>query len=267
MKTMRTSYNDVMQELDESYIEELCWTQKKSRGNSRIHVEKKVWMSINPPTYHRLKLQYILGFLLLIMCVSSLSIYAISSLLKKASLIDDSTRGLIGTEVRDTNYILYKDGKYMDKNGNEIKLDELSEITQVPSSRIVKEIEIPSLKPLIIVEFPVSSAEKNTYITPEIIMPNASPAILTQPDGSGWVLSEGAAISYSFEKYPSVTVDDQLLQIGIVKDGIMYDGIVYDNLTDTYQLTVSESGEYYIYLLNVSSDYLSLKNGNLSVKF
>lgn len=55
------------------------------------------------------------------------------------------------------------------------------------------------------------------------------------------------------------------LIIGYVKDGIMYEGEVFDELSGKYSFSPDEKGEYFFYLLSGSSDYLSLKSGNLEV--
>lgn len=61
-----------------------------------------------------------------------------------------------------------------------------------------------------------------------------------------------------------ITVSQDLI-IGYVKDGIMYEGEVFDELSGKYSFSPDEKGEYFFYLLSGSSDYLSLKSGNLEV--
>lgn len=66
--------------------------------------------------------------------------------------------------------------------------------------------------------------------------------------------------------YPApVSYMGQDLIIGYVKDGIMYEGEVFDELSGKYSFSPDEKGEYFFYLLSGSSDYLSLKSGNLEV--
>ena len=64
--------------------------------------------------------------------------------------------------------------------------------------------------------------------------------------------------------YYGITVSQDLI-IGYVKDGIMYEGEVFDELSGKYSFSPDEKGEYFFYLLSGSSDYLSLKSGNLEV--
>jgi len=68
-----------------------------------------------------------------------------------------------------------------------------------------------------------------------------------------------------FDKYKSDITVSQDLIIGYVKDGIMYEGEVFDELSGKYSFSPDEKGEYFFYLLSGSSDYLSLKSGNLEV--
>lgn len=72
-------------------------------------------------------------------------------------------------------------------------------------------------------------------------------------------------IVISFDKYKSDITVSQDLIIGYVKDGIMYEGEVFDELSGKYSFSPDEKGEYFFYLLSGSSDYLSLKSGNLEV--
>ena len=72
-------------------------------------------------------------------------------------------------------------------------------------------------------------------------------------------------IYISFDKYKSDITVSQDLIIGYVKDGIMYEGEVFDELSGKYSFSPDEKGEYFFYLLSGSSDYLSLKSGNLEV--
>lgn len=105
---------------------------------------------------------------------------------------------------------------------------------------------------------------KNNII-PEIILINNSLCVLTQDNGKGWELTDKDNIVISFDKYKSDITVSQDLIIGYVKDGIMYEGEVFDELSGKYSFSPDEKGEYFFYLLSGSSDYLSLKSGNLEV--
>ena len=84
-------------------------------------------------------------------------------------------------------------------------------------------------------------------------------------NGKGWELTDKDNIVISFDKYKSDITVSQDLIIGYVKDGIMYEGEVFDELSGKYSFSPDEKGEYFFYLLSGSSDYLSLKSGNLEV--
>ena len=76
-------------------------------------------------------------------------------------------------------------------------------------------------------------------------------------------MSRGLGDVYKRQK-SDITVSQDLI-IGYVKDGIMYEGEVFDELSGKYSFSPDEKGEYFFYLLSGSSDYLSLKSGNLEV--
>ena len=115
-----------------------------------------------------------------------------------------------------------------------------------------------------IVEIPTDKSDE-MYIIPEIILINNSLCVLTQDNGKGWELTDKDNIVISFDKYKSDITVSQDLIIGYVKDGIMYEGEVFDELSGKYSFSPDEKGEYFFYLLSGSSDYLSLKSGNLEV--
>ena len=123
---------------------------------------------------------------------------------------------------------------------------------------------MPNFIPSSIVEIPTDKSDE-MYIIPEIILINNSLCVLTQDNGNGWELTDKDNIVISFDKYKSDITVSQDLIIGYVKDGIMYEGEVFDELSGKYSFSPDEKGEYFFYLLSGSSDYLSLKSGNLEV--
>lgn len=192
-------------------------------------------------------------------------VYAAISHLLTSALIDDSNRHLIGTETNDRSYIILKDGVYTNENGKVVDIEELAKSSsEFPESRIVKSSLMPNFIPSSIVEIPTDKSDE-MYIIPEIILINNSLCVLTQDNGKGWELTDKDNIVISFDKYKSDITVSQDLIIGYVKDGIMYEGEVFDELSGKYSFSPDEKGEYFFYLLSGSSDYLSLKSGNLEV--
>ena len=182
-----------------------------------------------------------------------------------SALIDDSNRHLIGTETNDRSYIILKDGVYTNEKGKVVDIEELAKSSsEFPESRIVKSSLMPNFIPSSIVEIPTDKSDE-MYIIPEIILINNSLCVLTQDNGKGWELTDKDNIVISFDKYKSDITVSQDLIIGYVKDGIMYEGEVFDELSGKYSFSPDEKGEYFFYLLSGSSDYLSLKSGNLEV--
>lgn len=88
--------------------------------------------------------------------------------------------------------------------------------------------------------------------------------IFTQKDGEGWFCQPGDRLDYTFEKYPSSVVEEQSMAIGIIKDGVLYESDAISDLSGHYSVDIEEAGEYYIYLIGASSDYLALKEGSIA---
>ena len=77
----------------------------------------------------------------------------------------------------------------------------------------------------------------------------------------GWNCKEGDTLTFSFEKYKSETVQKQTFVIGYIRDGIMYEGESMRNIVGSYTLTIKEDGEYNLYIISSTSDYLTIKQG------
>ena len=70
---------------------------------------------------------------------------------------------------------------------------------------------------------------------------------------------------YKFEKYATNITKSQSMVVGYILDGVLYQGNVMNDLSGTYQLDIAEAGEYYIYIISATSDYLALKQGEISI--
>ena len=147
-----------------------------------------------------------------------------------AALIDDSNRHLVG--------------KGLHGEGQIIGADEEIEVPDEPSDGIwettarIKSYKNVSISPNSITEFAVSG-DAGQYITPEIIFGNNDLVIFEQ------------GIMYFY-----------------ICDGEILDGKSEPRkeLNQTFELTAEKSGEYYICLLGVSSDPISLKEGKIVIK-
>ena len=128
-------------------------------------------------------------------------------------------------------------------------------------SHIIKSVADDNIVlPLSVSEFKV---ENDT--TPEIIMTNGSMAVFYLEDYAGWNCKAGDILTFSFEKYESDAVSNQALVIGYIKDGVMYDGESFGSLSGSYELKVREGGEYNLYIISATSDYLTLKQGTINL--
>ncbi|MNW47275.1 hypothetical protein D3C74_246010 [compost metagenome] len=187
--------------------------------------------------------------------------------LTKSELLTDDNRHLIGKETISNYYVIYQNGKYIDSNGKEISKDELLSKSQdqIPENRIIQHINLKNFAPSSIVEFKTDSQD-GMFISPEIITINNSVSTLTKSDGKGWELEKGNKIRFDLTKYPSEVIENQKLMIGYVKDGVLNEGQVFEQLDGEYAVEVADPGVYYLYLINVSSDPISLKNGTLIIQ-
>ncbi|MBT2764609.1 hypothetical protein [Paenibacillus sp. ISL-20] len=183
--------------------------------------------------------------------------------IKQTELITDYNRHLIGKE-GSGDYMIYRNGVYIDSNGVEYSLEELKNRTPngLPENRIITKIMEGNYMPSSI--FELETKEKNgVYISPEIITVNGSISVLTDTNGRGWELKAGDSVEYVFEKYKSEVVENQNILIGYVKDGVLNPWQQFDQLKGNYNLTIEESGLYYFYMINASSDTIALKEGTL----
>ncbi|MGG4093485.1 hypothetical protein [Paenibacillus lautus] len=183
--------------------------------------------------------------------------------IKETQLITDYNRHLIGKETSG-DYMIYRNGVYIDSNGIEYSLEELKNRTRngLPENRIITKIMEENFMPSSI--FELETKEKNgVFISPEIITVNGSISVLTDTNGRGWELKAGDSVEYVFEKYRSEVIEKQNILIGYVKDGVLYPSQKFDQLKGNYNLTIDESGQYYFYIINASSDTIALKEGTL----
>ena len=89
-------------------------------------------------------------------------------------------------------------------------------------------------------------------------------------DGSGWKLNEGETLMIQATEYEAETNggNGQGIMYFYICDGEILDGKSEPRkeLNQTFELTAEKSGEYYICLLGVSSDPISLKEGKIVIK-
>lgn len=173
-----------------------------------------------------------------------------NSLLSHAELINDKNKSLIGTEVNDDSVL--KENKNTSNNES---------TTEFPQNTIVKKVANNSiLQPTNITNF-----ESTDNSSPEVIIPNGSAALFTQENSKGWKCKVGDKLTYEFKKYKSDVNNEQTMIIGYVLNGELHPGEEVKRLEGTYTLDIKENGDYYIYIINASSDYITLKEGSISI--
>lgn len=170
-----------------------------------------------------------------------------------AKLVTTENEGLIGKEIIDNSDLEITHGEERNiGNEGESVITESHIIKSVADDNIVLPISVSEFK-----------AEKG--MTPEIIMTNGSMAVFYLEDYAGWNCEAGDILTFSFEKYESDVVSDQVLVIGYIRDGVMYEGESFGSLSGSYELKIREEGEYNLYIISATSDYLTLKQGTINL--
>ena len=179
------------------------------------------------------------------------------NVLTSAELITDENRGLIGTVITNTESAeAYLPGHNENTSQGE------GENRTIPENTVINDAEETVLIPDTISVF---VAENNT--TPEVIMPNGSCAVFIPLEKTeGWFCQKGNMLHFSFEKYDSEVSAGQTMVVGVVYNGTMLEGETFTDAQDEYLYTASEQGNYAIYVISETSDYLSLKKGMVFVK-
>lgn len=170
-----------------------------------------------------------------------------------AELITSENKELIGKEVIDNIKPEVSHGEGSVVSG---KYENIIEASNVIDSVASDSIVLPAS---------VSEFEVMDNTIPEIIMTNGSMALFYQSDYQGWSCKVGDTLSFSFEKYMSEVTPNQTIVVGYIRDGVLYDGTAYKNLEDKFQLEITEAGEYNIYVISATSDYLALKQGVIEI--
>ena len=175
-----------------------------------------------------------------------------------AALIDDTNRDLVGKESLMTGHKISAE--------EEIKFENRS--TEIwETTALVKSYENVDITPNSITEFAASS-DSEQFITPEIIFNNNNLVIFEQEDGSGWKLKQGETLVFEAQEYESEVhrKKGQSIYYFYIRDGVILEGNVQTGLNQTFELTADKDGEYFVCLLNTSSDAISLKEGKILVK-
>lgn len=165
--------------------------------------------------------------------------------------ITEENRDFIGTQTVYSDY-------FLDINTKQYKLEN-NPIIKNMDPDIHLDSALASSSNFIVKE------ENNKYITPEVIGTNGSVGIFTKKDNSGWMLNKGQVLTINFNKYKSKIVENQTVVIGYIVNGRMVNGQSFRELSGTYKITSDEPGEYYIYIVNASSEYIAFKEGDITV--
>lgn len=132
----------------------------------------------------------------------------------------------------------------------------------IKQSHIIEAFEEKVILPVSIHEFEMSGEK-----VPEVIMTNGSAVVFHKKNYEGWKCQAGDTLLFDFRKYKSETTDNQALIVGYIRDGVMYHSEnAFVKLSGRYELEIKEDGEYCIYIISATSDYLTLQEGRIWVE-
>lgn len=185
---------------------------------------------------------------------------------QQIEIISDNNEFKVGKEVLNENKpVVFNEES---ENTPEIYFEEsnspvVDETTQIPENSFFSSLASPLC-------YPGSSVQEiatHDNMTPDIIIPNGAVGVFSKSDSSGWHCKTGDILSWSFEKFPMENGTSQSIGIGYIKDGVMYETQIYsDSLDGEYSFTVPSDGTYYIYVIGLSSDPISLKGSEIEIQ-
>lgn len=177
-------------------------------------------------------------------------------------IISEDNISLVGKEAHGSSPTVYSKEEW---NALEHELDEkdlAQSSMRLPENPICHSIADGNYSPPASIQEIITDDDK----TPGIIVPNGAMGIFSKGDALGWACDYGDKLSWSFEKYPMENGAIQMLGIGYIQDGVMREMEVFsDTLSGKYEVSIPEKGVYHIYVICLSSDPISLKEGEITL--
>ena len=220
--------------------------------------------TLSPKTIVKRKVPVKFRFLLAAAFVLMISAVAIASSNAGAQLLSEVNKHLVGLQGKGTASIYNQDGELISGTG---RLEIEEDIWK--TSTVIKKKPKGDFVFHTVTEFSVD--EKNgKYISPEFMFNNADLVILTKENGEGWYLEKGQSLKFVSQEYESEVNDGngQTVHYGYVyKGALLGDEEKYycKGIEQEYQITAEKAGEYYICLLNYTSDPISFRKGEITV--
>lgn len=272
---MTYSIVDIMDMIDESAVEELIWEEEKPETISFDRVKALVHDGIcGNPSYNkkrnniRVKGAWRLRLIaaLVALAIAAVPCYAlIGGKLSRSAVINDGNKYFVGSQVDDDYYIIIdEDGNYRDSHGNEGSLEDIISKNELhKDSEKVKEIEDNVLNPASYVEIAGEKGSDGSVKYPAMILINNSVCILTNNAEDGWNLDKGESLKVKIIKEDAGSARKRNMIVGYIQDGVLKKGEALNSDECECVFTAEATGEYYIYLLSASSDYLTLEGLNI----
>ncbi len=188
--------------------------------------------------------------------VASESTSSAERILTRAELITEENRNLIGTTITST-----ETPEVLSPEEQKTNDTDAGDTYEIPENDVIESASTDAVQPSTITIFIATDGT-----TPEVIAPNGGCGVFVPASGEkGWYCHEGEDLIFNFEKYESGTGTSSPMVVGYVLNGVMMAGEAQNDLRGSYKVNVSEDGYYAIYFVSATSDYLALKNGQISI--
>lgn len=205
--------------------------------------------------------------LIIVICACSVFVYAFEKSqapaeeITQIELLSPENSAFIGKEVLSSGVTVFS-ATEREQQMDELEKESLVASVQIPENSCFHAVANESCVP----GSPVQEIALLGDKTPAVIIPNGAMGIFSKGDAAGWACDSGDTITWKFEKYPMENKNSQTLGVGYIQDGVMHEMQTFrDSLSGEYELPVLEEGVYYIYVIALSSDPISLKEGEIEV--
>lgn len=113
------------------------------------------------------------------------------------------------------------------------------------------------------------SEEEACWNVPELLTANGFVTVFSQESGEGWHLQKGETLHLSLQTGRTAGTDPEdpteRMEFGFIRDHIFYPGELQKAADFSYTLTAPETGTYYLYGINCSSNKIYMKDGNIMI--
>lgn len=113
----------------------------------------------------------------------------------------------------------------------------------------------------------VYSEETALWEMPELLTANGFVTVFSQESKEGWYLQKGETLRLHLQTGRRAGADTgtptERMEIGFIQDHLFYQGTLQEASDFSYTLTAPETGAYYLYCINCSSNKIYIKKGSI----